>query len=124
MITRPQPRATMPGRTACVTSNTDVRLTAIRLSHTARFNLPNGAVSTAEINDALQKALERRRERILADLDTNKDGSISKAELDASVDRLIAAADADHDGGVTLQEAQGYRLAKLRKPAANGVQAN
>lgn len=77
----------------------------------------NGAVSAAEIDVSLQKALERRRDRILADLDTNKDGAISRAELDASVDRLIAAADADRDGGVTLDEARKYRLAKLRKPA-------
>lgn len=80
----------------------------------------NGAVSAAELNDALQKALERRRDRILADLDTNKDGAISRAELDASVDRLVAAADADRDGGVTLDEARNYRLAKLRKPATGG----
>ena len=64
-------------------------------------------------------------EAIVADLDTNKDGAISRAELDASVDRLIAAADADRDGGVTLDEAKSYRLAKLRKPATpTGEQAN
>ena len=80
----------------------------------------NGAVSVAELVDALQKALERRRARILADLDANKDGAISRAELDASVDRLVAAADSDHDGGVTLDEARNYRLAKLRKPATGG----
>ena len=85
----------------------------------------DGAVSSAEINDSLQKALERRRDRIMADLDTNKDGQVSRAELDASVDRLIAAADADRDGGVTLDEAKSYRLAKLRKPATPvGEQAN
>ena len=82
-------------------------------------------VSAAEIEASLQKAMERRRDRILADLDTNKDGAISRAELDASVDRLIAAADADRDGGVTLDEAKSYRLAKLRKPATpTGEQAN
>ena len=85
----------------------------------------NGAVSAAEIEASLKKAMERRRDRILADLDTNKDGAISRAELDASVDRLIAAADADRDGGVTLDEAKSYRLAKLRKPATPaGEQAN
>ena len=52
-------------------------------------------------------------------------GQRHSAELDASVDRLIAAADADRDGGVTLDEAKSYRLAKLRKPATpNGEQAN
>lgn len=83
----------------------------------------NGAVSAAEIDETLRKALERRRDRIMSDLDTNKDGAISRAELDASVDRLIAAADADRDGGVTLDEARNYRLAKLRKPAT-GKDAN
>ena len=85
----------------------------------------NGAVSTVEIDAALQKAMERRRDGILADLDTNRDGQVSRTELDASVDRLIAAADADRDGGVTLDEARNYRLAKLRKPAtATGETAN
>ena len=85
----------------------------------------NGAVSAAEIDVSLQKALERRRDRILADLDTDKDGAISRAELDASVDRLVAAADADHDGGVSIDEAKNYRLAKLRKPVTpSGGQAN
>lgn len=83
----------------------------------------NGAVSAAEIDASLQKAMERRRGRILADLDTDKDGTITRAELDASVDRLVAAADADRDGGVTLDEAREYRLAKLRKPAT-GKDAN
>ena len=91
-------------------------------------NVTDGMKSTiGDVQDlaSLQKAMERRRDRILADLDTNKDGAISRAELDASVDRLIAAADADRDGGVTLDEAKSYRLAKLRKPATpTGEQAN
>lgn len=76
----------------------------------------NGQVTAAEIDAALQKALERRKARILADLDTDKDSQISRAELDAAVERLIAAADADHDGGVTMEEVRSYRLVKSRKP--------
>jgi Ca2+-binding EF-hand superfamily protein len=76
----------------------------------------NGQVTVAEIDAALQKALERRKARILESLDANKDSQISRAELDAAVDRLIAAADADHDGGVTMEEARSYRLVKSRKP--------
>lgn len=85
----------------------------------------SGAVSVAEIDVALQKSLERRKARIMADLDANRDGQVSRAELDAAVDRLITAADLDHDGGVTLEEARNYRVAKLQKPAtAKGETAN
>jgi Ca2+-binding EF-hand superfamily protein len=77
----------------------------------------NGAVSDAEIDAALQKALDRRRGRILAKLDADKDGTISRAELDRFVDGMVAAADSNGDGGVSLEEALNYRVAKLRKPA-------
>jgi Ca2+-binding EF-hand superfamily protein len=77
----------------------------------------NGAVSAAEIDAALLRALERRRDRVLAKLDADKDGIISRAELDRSVEALVAAADGDGDGGVSLEEALNYRVAKLRKPA-------
>jgi Ca2+-binding EF-hand superfamily protein len=77
----------------------------------------NGAVSAAEIDAALMRALERRRDRVLAKLDADKDGIVSRAELERSVEALVAAADGDGDGGVTLEEALNYRVAKLRKPA-------
>jgi Ca2+-binding EF-hand superfamily protein len=77
----------------------------------------NGAVTAAEIDEALMRALERRRDRVLAKLDANKDGIISRAELDRSVEALVAAADGDRDGGVSLEEALNYRVAKLKKPA-------
>ena len=77
----------------------------------------NGQVTAAEIDTALQKAMALRRDRILAALDGNKDGQVSRTELDSSVDRLVAAADVDHDGGVSLQEARKYRVAKVAKPA-------
>lgn len=82
----------------------------------------NGEVTAAEIDAALAKAMVLRRDRILAALDGNKDGQISRTELDSSVDRLIAAADADHDGGVSLQEARKYRVAKVAKPATGETQ--
>ncbi len=77
----------------------------------------NGAVSDAEIDQALQKALDRRRGRILAKLDADKNGSVSRAELDRFVDTMVAAADGNGDGGVTLEEALNSRVAKLKKPA-------
>ena len=67
--------------------------------------------------------IPRRRGRIMAKLDADKNGTISRAELDRAVEEMIAAADADHDGGVTLSEAQNFRLAKIKKPAT-GEQSN
>ncbi len=77
----------------------------------------NGSVSSAEIDTALKLALERRRDRILAKLDADKDGVITRTELDRSVEAMVAAADGDRDGGVSLDEARNYRVAKLKKPA-------
>jgi Ca2+-binding EF-hand superfamily protein len=83
----------------------------------------DGAVSAAEIDVTLQKAIENRRNRILKSMDANADGGVTKAELDAFVANLIAAADADRDGGLTLEEIRNNRVAKLRKPAT-GDNAN
>ena len=77
----------------------------------------NGAVSSAEIDTALTRALERRRDRILAKLDADRNGAVSRAELDRYVEAMVAAADGDHDGGVSLEEARNSRVAKLKKPA-------
>lgn len=77
----------------------------------------NGEVTAAEIDAAFKAALEKRRDRLMTNLDADRNGSISRAELDAAVDKLLAAADADHDGGVTLDEAKKYRVAKTAKPA-------
>lgn len=77
----------------------------------------NGTVSDAEIDQALKQALDRRRGRILAKLDADKDGTVSRAELDRFVDTMVAAADGNGDGGVTLEEALNYRVARLKTPA-------
>lgn len=83
----------------------------------------NGAVTAAEIDAALTRALERRRDRLMSRLDADKDGAVSRAELDRYVEQMVAAADGDHDGGVSLEEAVNARVAKLRKPAT-GETAN
>jgi Ca2+-binding EF-hand superfamily protein len=80
----------------------------------------DGAVSTAEIDARLKQALERRRNRILAGLDEDKNGSISKAELDKFVEAMFNGADADDDGGITLDEARAFRMAAWRR-SARGV---
>ncbi len=81
----------------------------------------DGAVSTAEIDQALKSAMERRRNRILATMDADKDGTISKTELDKFAEALVKGADTDADGGVTLAEVRGFRLAKWRKTMQDGT---
>jgi Ca2+-binding EF-hand superfamily protein len=83
----------------------------------------NGAVSTGEIDAALTRALERRRDRLMARLDADKNGAVSRAELDRYVEQMVASADGNHDGGLSLEEALNARVAKLRKPAT-GERAN
>jgi len=83
----------------------------------------NGAVTTAEIDEVLLRALERRRGRILAKLDADKDGVITRAELDQFTEAMVASADGDRDGGVSLAEALNYKVAKLKK-SATGEQSN
>ena len=73
------------------------------------------AVSSAEIDASLQAALERRRNRILANLDTDKNGVISRAELDKYVEAMVTGADTDSDGGVSFAEARIFKIAKWRK---------
>ena len=75
----------------------------------------DNAVSTAEIDASLQAALERRRNRILANLDADKNGSISRAELDKYVEAMVAGADTDSDGGVSFSEARIFKIGKWRK---------
>lgn len=77
----------------------------------------NGAVSKEEIDKFLRKAVETRRDRILKSMDADSDNSISKAELDGFVTKMLADADVDGDGGVSIDEAKKYRVAKLHKPA-------
>jgi Ca2+-binding EF-hand superfamily protein len=75
----------------------------------------DNAVSTAEIDASLQAALERRRNRIMANLDADKSGSISRAELDKYIEAMVAGADTDSDGGVSFSEARIFKIAKWRK---------
>jgi Ca2+-binding EF-hand superfamily protein len=73
------------------------------------------AVSAAEIDASLQAALERRRNRILANLDADKNGVISRTELDKYVEAMVTGADTDSDGGVSFAEARIFKIAKWRK---------
>jgi Ca2+-binding EF-hand superfamily protein len=75
----------------------------------------DNTVSTAEIDASLQAALERRRNRILASLDADKNGSISRPELDSYIEAMVAGADTDSDGGISFSEARIFKIAKWRK---------
>ena len=72
-------------------------------------------VSTAEIETWLRRMQDRRRDRILGRMDFDKDGAVTKEELDTYLDQLFATVDGDHDGGVTLGEAQAYHAAKAKR---------
>jgi Ca2+-binding EF-hand superfamily protein len=73
------------------------------------------AVSAAEIDASLQAALERRRNRILANMDGDKSGTVTRAELDKFIETMISGADTDGDGGVSFAEARIFKIAKWRK---------
>ena len=75
----------------------------------------DGKVTAAEIDAWLTKIQERRRQRILDHMDIDKDGAVTKAEFDTYLEKLFATADGDHDGGVTLAEAQAYHAAKAKR---------
>lgn len=75
----------------------------------------DNSVSTAEIDASLEAALERRRNRVLANLDADKNGAISRAELDSYVEAMVTGADTDSDGGVSFSEARIFKIAKWRK---------
>jgi hypothetical protein len=75
----------------------------------------DGKVTTAEIETWLKKMQDRRRDRILERMDFDKDGAVAKEEVDTYLDQLFATADGDHDGGVTLAEAQAYHAAKAKR---------
>lgn len=106
---------------AALDGNGDGQITAPELQIRAdrRFALAdtdrNGEVTTAEIDAALQGVIERRRARLLTLMDKDANGILSHAEFEAYVTELLARADADHDGGVSLDEAQRFRLAKAAK---------
>jgi hypothetical protein len=77
----------------------------------------DGTVTSAEIDTWLQALAERRKQRILDRMDGNGDGAVTRAEVASYIDGLFAAADANADGGVTIDEARAYHVAKRKKNA-------
>lgn len=73
------------------------------------------AVSTAEIDARLQEGLARRRDRIMAVMDADKDGTITESELDKLVSEMFNGADSDKDGGLSMAELKGFKRGEWRK---------
>jgi hypothetical protein len=102
-------------------SNADGKITAAELQPRAakRFDRldqnSNGEVTAAEIDTAFQKVIAQRRDRILRRMVKDANGIVTRAELDAFVVFMMDSADSNHDGGVSLDEAQRFRLAKVAR---------
>jgi Ca2+-binding EF-hand superfamily protein len=73
------------------------------------------SVTSAEIDQRMAEALNRRRDRIMQLMDRNNDGTITESELDNVISSMFNGADADHSGGLTLAEMQNFKRADWRK---------
>jgi hypothetical protein len=74
-------------------------------------------VTRAEIESWLNRLTARRVGRIMDRMDADNDQAVSRTELQDYISGLFLAADADKSGGVTLQEARDYHVAKRKARA-------
>jgi EF hand len=82
----------------------------------ARMDVNNDkAVSAAEIEARMQESLKKRRDRIMALMDLDKDGKITESELGKTVEAMFNDADADKDGGLTMVEMKNFKRGTWRK---------
>jgi Ca2+-binding EF-hand superfamily protein len=75
----------------------------------------DGQITAAEIDEAMKRQMERRRDMMMAAMDTDKNGTISKLEFDQFLGALMKGADSNADGGVSLDEARMFKFGKWRK---------
>jgi EF hand len=83
----------------------------------------DGQVTAAEIDEALKRQMERRRNLMLAAMDADRNGTITKPELDQFLTAMVKGADANADGGISLDEARVFKFGKWRK-SMEGTGAN
>jgi hypothetical protein len=74
----------------------------------------DGAVTEAEMIEAIQARIARRFGRMFARLDENGDGRLERAELAAGGTALFDRIDADGDGRVSIEEVRAGWLAGRR----------
>lgn len=92
------------------------RLTAAEIQPKAAkqfFRIDNdadGSVTKAEIELWLNQTMERRRDRMLARLDADKNSAVSSAEFESFLGGEFKKADKNGDGGVTFDEASAYKF--------------
>ena len=79
----------------------------------------DGTVTTSEIDGWLKPLMERRKTRILSRMDADKNGDVSRQELDLFIEALFKEADSDQDGGVSLTEARAFRMSRMDKLMRN-----
>jgi Ca2+-binding EF-hand superfamily protein len=64
----------------------------------------NGKIDAAELKAAREKLVKHRVDAIFAELDTNKDGKISRAEARGQIKRHFAELDTNKDGFISREE--------------------
>lgn len=79
----------------------------------------DGTVSSAEIDGWLTQLQERRKGRILDRMDTDRNGDVTRQELNQFIEALFKEADSDQDGGVSLDEARAFRMSRMDKLMRN-----
>jgi Ca2+-binding EF-hand superfamily protein len=80
----------------------------------------DGTVTSAEIDTWLKAKIEKRKVRLLGRLDADKNGAVSRTELDQFVEAMFNEADVNDDGGVSMDEAKAFKLAKMKELAPVG----
>lgn len=78
----------------------------------------DGVVTEAEMVEAAQERAARRMAKMFARLDTNGDGRLEYAELEAMGAARFDGMDADGDGRLSLEEAQARWQARQHSPTS------
>lgn len=100
-------------------SNGKISLDEIKPKLAKRFltidDNADGNVTSAEIDSWLKAKIEKRKARMLGRLDIDKNGVVSRVELDRFVEAMFNDADSNDDGGVSLEEVRSFKMAKMKE---------